>query len=404
MLSDTHSQEEVIERLRNAHRRAGLGCLERLSADEWLADDVAATMLGLPAGRNALRFAEAFGNVHPGDLPRLAATLAGSGGNVEFRVPGDPERLIHLLGAPSSTPATMPSSTPAPIMLLQDISARLTTERQRVETIERMAEANRLETLGTLASGIAHEINNPAQYISDNLVFIDGSARKLLDLATKAELAALDGGDWEPVVTRLAGLKLDFLRKELPVATRQAIEGIERIGTIVQAIRDFCYPSTIVRTLFDLNHLIEVTAAMTRNKWKHAAVLDLDLDEALPMISGVEGEIMQVLINLIVNATQAVTALKASRRGRITVRTRKVEDSVEIVVTDTGAGIPGELLHRIFEMFFTTKPPGQGTGQGLAISQAIIMRHNGQIRVESRPGEGARFSVLLPLDGAITGH
>ncbi len=395
MLNDSRSLEKTIERLRDAHRGAGLGCLERLSADDWLADDIAAMMLGVPAGQDALRFGAAFRNVHPDDLPQLEATLAGNGSNVEFRVLGDPERLIHLLGASPSTPGM--------IVLLQDISARLTTERQRAETIKRIAEANRLETLGTLASGIAHEINNPAQYISDNLVFIEGSARKLLTLATEAEKAALDGGNWEPVVTRLSGLKLDFLRRELPIATRQAIEGIERIGTIVQAIRDFCYPSTTARTLFDLNHLIEVTTAMTRNKWKHAAVLDLDLDEALPMISGVEGEIMQVLINLIVNAAQAITELKASRRGRITVRTRKVEDSVEIVVADTGAGIPGEHLPRIFEMFYTTKAPGQGTGQGLAISQAIIIRHKGRIRAESSPGEGAHFRILLPLDGAGAG-
>lgn len=398
MLNDSHSLETVIKRLREAHRRAGLGCLERLSADKWLADDVAAMMLGLPADQEALHFGEAFRNVHPDDLPQLEALLGGKveETDVEFRVLGDPERLIHLLGAASSTAGM--------IVLLQDISARSTAERQQAATIVHIAEANRLETLGTLASGIAHEINNPAQYISDNLDFIEGSARKLLNLANEAEKAALDGGNWEPVVTGLASLKLDFLRKELPIATRQAIEGIERIGTIVQAIRDFCYPSTTTRPLFDLNHLIEVTAAMTRNKWKHAATLDIDLEEALPMISGVEGEIMQVLINLIVNAAQSITDLKASRRGCITVRTRKVEDSVEIVVADTGVGIPGENIHRIFEMFYTTKAPGQGTGQGLAISQAIILRHNGRILAESSPGEGARFRILLPLDCVDTGH
>lgn len=391
-------------RLWEAHRMAGLGCLERLSTEEWLADDNAKGMLGLPVGQEPLRFGEVFRNVHPDDLTQLDAILAGKNPaetDVEFRVLGDAERLVaerlvHVIGASSSAPEM--------IVLLQDISAGSTAERRRASMIERIAETNRLETLGTLASGIAHEINNPAQYIGDNLVFIKGASTKLLDLAAEAEKAAADGGDWDQVVARLATLKLDFLRKELPVATHQAIEGIERIGNIVQAIRDFCYPSTTARTLFDLNHLIEVTADMTRNRWKHAAILDLDLEETLPMINGVEGEIMQVLINLIVNAAHAVAELKTSRRGRITVRTRRIEDSVEIVVADTGIGIPGEHISKIFDLFYTTKGPSQGTGQGLTISQAIVARHDGQIRVESSPGAGTRFRILLPVDCSNAAH
>ncbi|TAN47688.1 MAG: hypothetical protein EPN26_13575, partial [Rhodospirillales bacterium] len=389
----------ACRRLGQAHRMAGLGCLERLSAEEWLADDNAKEMLGLPVGEERLCFGEVFQHLHPDDHPQLEAALAGKNlaeTDVEFRVLGDTERLVHVIGVSSSTPEMT--------VLLQDISARSTVERRRAATIERIAETNRLETLGTLASGIAHEINNPAQYIADNLVFINGALSKLLDLATEVEKAARDGGTWEAVVTRLASLKLDFLRKELPVATRQSIEGIERIGSIVQGIRDFCYPSTTASTLFDLNQLIQITVAMTRNKWKHVATLDLDLEEMLPMISGVEGEIMQVLINLIVNATQAIAELKAPQRGRITVRTRKDDDSVEIVVTDTGIGIPGENVARIFDLFYTTKGPSQGTGQGLTISQAIIARHNGQIRVESSPGAGARFHIHLPIDCSNAAH
>lgn len=385
--------EKMIERLREAHRRAGLGCLERLSVDEWRADDNARDMLGLSADGESLRFGELVRNVHPDDLPQLEAISAGKDmaeATVKFRVVGPDEHFIHVIGVSSLAPEI--------VVLLQDRSPRSTAQRQQAATIEHFAETNRLETLGTLASGIAHEINNPAQYIGDNLVFIRGATSRLLDLATEVEKASLDDGNWEAVAARLATLKLDFLRKELPVATSQAIEGIERIGTIVQAIRDFCYPSTTALALFDLNYLIEVTVAITKNKWKHVAILDLDLEETPPMINGVEGEIMQILTNLIVNAAQAIAALKVSQRGRITVQTRRIDHSMEIVVADTGIGIPHENISRIFDLFYTTKGPGQGTGQGLSISQAIVARHHGQIHVESSPGAGARFRILLPID------
>ncbi len=383
--------EPAADCLREAYRRAGLGCLERLPAGQWLADGNARRMLGLPEDEAPLGRGAIFRNVHPDDLSQIREMPPGdapAGTGVEVRVLGEPERLVHLMGVPTSAEGM--------IVLLQDLSARVAAERQRAGTIERIAEANRLETLGTLASGIAHEINNPAQYIGDNLVFIGKATAKLLDLASEVEQAAANGGAWTPVRQMLGTLKLDFLRKELPVATRQAIDGIARIGEIVQAIRDFCYPSTSTRTLFDLNNLVELSAAMTKNKWKRVATLDLDLQDTLPLIPGVEGEIMQVLINLIVNAAQAIAELKTLQRGRIVVRTRLSDESVEVDVEDSGIGIASENIDRIFDLFYTTKGPGLGTGQGLAISQAIVARHNGRIRVDPRPSGGTVFRMVLP--------
>ena len=267
------------------------------------------------------------------------------------------------------------------------------------DRIERIVEDNRLETLGTLASGIAHEINNPAQYVGDNLVFIRGAIARLLDFATEVQRTAQDGRDWAWVPARLGEIKLDFLRQELPAAASQAIDGIERIGTIAQAVRDFCYPARPLPSPFDLNHLIETTAAITRTQWKPVAALDLDLDPDLPAITGVEGEIAQVLANLIINAAHAIAELRQTAAGRVTLASRRQGDRVEIVVADTGRGIDPVDIPRIFELFYTTKPPGLGTGQGLAISHAIVTRHGGSIGVDSSPGAGARFRISLPIAG-----
>ena len=271
------------------------------------------------------------------------------------------------------------------------------TLEQRVEERTRqLAEVNRMEALGNLAGGIAHEINTPTQYVSDNLTFLKENIDSLLDFAAAVQSPVKDGMVGEQAARKLADLDLDYLKTELPASAEQALQGARQIAKIVQAIKEYCYPTSKTNAPVDINHLVELVATVTRNQWKYVSEIELDLDRTLPKIMAVEGEINQVLVNLIVNAAQAIAEKKDPSLGRITVRTKGDADKVEISVTDTGTGIAPENLNHVFEMFFTTKPPGQGTGQGLAITEAIIRRHGGRIAVTSQPGQGATFTLWLP--------
>ncbi len=283
---------------------------------------------------------------------------------------------------------------------LQDELARQAVDLEHARLRERMEEANRLESLGTLAGGIAHEINTPAQYVGDNLTFLESCVPDLLKVADAAERHCPPECCPE-LTTALAAANLDFLRQEVPDAIAQGLEGVRRIAKIVQAVKEFCYPSSREPQPCDLGHLIESAATVTRNAWKYCSELTLDLEPDLPPVLAIEGEINQMLVNLIVNAAQAIAEKKAPTPGTITIRTRRVGDAVSFAVADDGIGIPADRHKRIFELFYTTKPPGQGTGQGLAITAAIVRRHGGGITVDSEPGQGACFTVTLPVNGPI---
>jgi signal transduction histidine kinase len=384
--------------LREHLRVAGLGRLKWGGADGlWQADGTARAILGLPADDAADRACDLV-PLPADDVPEALSLIRETGQEamtveIPLFVAGRERLVVAFAGRPDGVGGDLS-------VTVQDVTALRAGEAERVAMMAgRIAEANRLEALGTLAGGIAHEINNPAQYVGDNLVFLSRASTSLLGLACEAERAAAGLSSWSDVADRVARLRLDFLRKELPTAADQAIDGIARIGDIVQAIRDFCYPGAKALTLFNLNHLVEIAVAVTRNQWKFVAALDVDLDAALPMINAVEGEIAQVLVNLIINAAHAIAEAQSDTLGRIVVTTRQIDAFVELTVADSGVGIPAAALGRIFEMFYTTKPPGQGTGQGLAISHAIVSRHEGRIVVDSRPGEGARFSICLPIAG-----
>jgi PAS domain S-box-containing protein len=284
------------------------------------------------------------------------------------------------------------------VVIFRDVSERRATEREREEMLTRMAEVGRLESLGTLAGGIAHEINTPAQFISDNLAFLRDWQPRLLAVIEAARLA-VQSGSLADLAERVKAFKYDFAARELPAAAEQGLEGIRRISGIVRAIKEFSYPSGKAPQPFDLNHAIELAATVTRNQWKYVAELKLDLAPELPQIKGIEGEINQILVNMIINAAQAIEEKGEGTVGHIGIASRSVGEAVEFSVADTGVGIPNENLGRLFELFFTTKAPGKGTGQGLAITQAIVVRHGGTISVQSEVGHGTCFTVRLPVAG-----
>lgn len=264
----------------------------------------------------------------------------------------------------------------------------------------------KMEAIGEMAAGIAHEINTPIQYIGDNIQFLRDAAVGMMRLA-EASAAACEAGRNAPIPPDVLGeleklrqeIDWDFLKEEIPLAIEQSLEGRDRVAAIVRAMKEFAHPGDEELTPLDVNHAIENTVAVSRGEWKHVADVELKLAEHLPPVHGFPGSFNQVLLNLVVNASHAIADRHENgAKGLISISSALREDSVEILVGDNGCGIPAEIISRIFEPFFTTKDVGKGTGQGLALTHAVIVeRMKGQIEVDSTPGEGTRFLLRLPL-------
>ncbi len=285
------------------------------------------------------------------------------------------------------------------------LQLRVAQRKLEVAHAERL-QSQKLESVGQLAAGIAHEINTPMQYIGDNTRFIQGAFRDCLRLLETAEsLYAADGtGDSTKAADEfreaLDAADLAYLRTETDLAISQSIEGIERVNQIVRAMKEFSHPGSKSMSSTDLNHCIENTVTLSRNEWKHVSDLDLCLDRELPMVDCVSGEVGQVFLNIIVNAAHAIGDASAGSgaMGRISICSKRVGESAEIRISDTGGGIPEEIRDRVFDPFFTTKEVGRGTGQGLAIAHAVVVkRHGGTLRFETEAGKGTTFIIRLPL-------
>ncbi len=279
-------------------------------------------------------------------------------------------------------------------------------EKERVE--REVMQSARLASIGQLAAGIAHEINTPVQYIGDNLRYIEAALPKLdQGMSSARELAA--GAAAIPELASAASRFEDTLERtrlarvmsELPAAVGESLEGVAQIGRIVLSMKEFSHPGTTAKTSSDINHAVESTLTVSRNSWKHLAVIERNLDPDLPPVICHAGEIGQVFLNLILNAAYAIEASGKPLPGRIVVSTGRDGRIVEIRIGDSGNGVPVANRERIFEPFFTTKPVGSGTGQGLAICRDVVsVKHGGSIEVGGDEGEGAVFIVRLPIDGS----
>ncbi len=282
------------------------------------------------------------------------------------------------------------------------------TERKILEG--QLHHAQKLESIGQLAAGIAHEINTPTQYVSDNTrfirdAFIDVNAimekyKEMFDAARKGEVSDDLLRDIEEEIEQA---DLEYLIEEVPKAIQQSLEGISRIADIVQSMKDFAHPGSGTKKMANINKAIESTITVARNEWKYVADLETYFDNSLPPVPCLLGEFNQVILNMVINASHAISDVVgdgSNGKGKITVTTTRVNDNwAEIRIADTGKGISNADKKRIFEPFFTTKEVGKGTGQGLAISHTVIVeKHNGKLKFESEPGKGTTFIIQLPLD------
>jgi len=287
--------------------------------------------------------------------------------------------------------------------MIEDITERKLLRNQ-------LLQSQKLESIGQLAAGIAHEINTPTQYIGDNVRFLQDAFLDLKGLLENYErlFAAVKNNPLSPdtikdVAAAASCTDADYLRVEIPKAIEQTLEGVTRVSVLVSAMKEFSHPGTKEKTPLDLNHSIESTITVARNEWKYVANVETEFDPSLPLISCQAGEFNQVILNLIVNAAHAIADVvgrDGSEKGRIRVQTRNCEECVEIRVQDTGAGIPEKVQARIFDPFFTTKEIGKGTGQGLAIARSVVVdKHGGSIHFETERNKGSTFIIRLPHDG-----
>lgn len=285
----------------------------------------------------------------------------------------------------------------AQAIILFDITERKALERQ-------VNMAQKLQSIGQLAAGIAHEINTPMQFIGTNMEFMEEAShgmsivseaiRETID-TSPAELtqklqSALDKADW------------DYLMEEVPISIEQSKTGISRVTSIVRAMKEFSHPSSREKQNVVINSIIETTVLVSRNEWKYVSNVTTDLAVDLPPVPCIVDELGQVILNLLTNAAQAIGEKLGKNpdgeKGEIHITTKVVDSFVVIRIEDTGPGIPSAIRERIFDPFFTTKEVGKGTGQGLAISHDIItQKHGGTLTFETEEGKGSTFIIRLPL-------
>jgi signal transduction histidine kinase len=293
------------------------------------------------------------------------------------------------------------------------------TDQRRLEN--ELAQAQKLESVGRLAAGVAHEINTPVQFVSDSVLFVREAMDDLSEVADKyRELRKAAQNEANPGESIQAAAKaaeeaeddadLDYILENAPVALDRAREGLGRVAAIVRSMKEFAHPDRKEMAQADLNQAISSTLVIASNEYKYVAEVETQFGE-LPVVNCYAGEVNQVVLNLIVNAAHAIgdvvkgkTDGGAPVKGLITVRTRVLDDFVEIAISDTGNGIPVDVRARIFDPFFTTKEVGKGTGQGLAIARNVVVdKHHGTLHFETEIGKGTTFYIRLPIAGPTTG-
>ncbi|MDQ1656253.1 MAG: two-component system, NtrC family, sensor kinase [Cryptosporangiaceae bacterium] len=284
------------------------------------------------------------------------------------------------------------------------VNSRDLSDRHRLEV--ELRHAQKLESVGRLAAGIAHEINTPVQFIGDNVRFLESSFADLLRLREAHDSVLSSAGEPSALEAAVAAaraleadLEVDFVVEEVPGAIRQTLDGVARVATIVRAMKAFGYTSNEDKTPADLNEAIRNTLVVANSELKFVADVQTEFGDLPPVWCHI-GDINQVVLNLVINAAHAIAAA-GTERGTIRVSTRAEAGDAVLEVTDSGTGIPPDVADKVFEAFFTTKEVGSGTGQGLALCRSLVVdRHRGTIDFTTEPGAGTTFTVRLPIAAA----
>jgi PAS domain S-box-containing protein len=290
------------------------------------------------------------------------------------------------------------SSDGEAVCIVRDISEQRAMERK-------LFQSQKAQAIGHLAAGIAHEINTPLQYVGDNLNFAKSAIVDLVEVLEFYQGLVRDGTSGgeaaacDAAVAKEVENDLPYVLEQLPLGIGRALQGVERVSRIVRAMRAFSHPGEgHTKEMVNLNNLIENTVVVATNEWRYVANVTTDLDPELPPVPCIAGSLGQVLLNLVVNAAQAIgEVIPRGEKGHITVVTEHHDGAVEIRVQDTGGGIPDGIRSKVFDPFFTTKPVGTGIGQGLAMAHATVAEHKGTIHFETETGKGTTFVIRLPL-------
>ena len=296
------------------------------------------------------------------------------------------------------------------VTIWTDVTARSTAEEhlaERNKVLERLNEelvlaqqqllqSEKLASIGQLAAGVAHEINNPIGYVHSNIGALEnyiGELFEVLKTYEAAEPSIADPVQAAAVKARRLKADLQFLQEDIPVLMRESREGITRVKNIVQNLKDFSHVDNTQEWQWaNLHHGIDSTINIVANEVKYKADVKCEYGP-LPDVECLPSQLNQVFLNLLVNSAHAM----GDARGLITVRTGVEGETVWLEFSDNGSGIPEAIRAKVFDPFFTTKPVGKGTGLGLSVSFGIIQKHNGTITVDSEPGKGTTFRIVLPI-------
>ena len=290
----------------------------------------------------------------------------------------------------------------AGIALYEDITEKMLLEKD-------LRQAQKLEAVGQLAAGIAHEINTPVQYVGDNISFLKDSLANIASVITAYDCfwrelvssGVVPDEMGQQMAKTIADADLEYLWEEIPKTIDQSLDGVHRVEKIVRAMKDFSHPGDEEKSPVDINKLLQTTITVCRNEWKYVAEMETDFAADLPLVPGFAADISQVFLNIIVNGAHAIADFTENGQkglGKISISTSQAGNSVRIRISDSGGGIPEKIRDRIFEPFFTTKIRGKGTGQGLAISRRVVVdKHNGTLSFETERDNGTTFIIELPV-------
>ncbi len=431
LLADAHRQAELEFFMGTVERRVDERTRELIQSREqyrqlvettrtvpWELDTSSLTLTYVgPQIEKVLGFTAAFclvpqfleRHIHPDDLGQVLDSLdrmrSEKGATIEARMRHADGRWLWVrLIASGSRPSVSLRSGTSTEGVVRGVIFDVTDER-RLEV--ELRQSQKLESVGRLASGVAHEINTPIQFVSDSVHFVRDAVS---DLAAFVEshrpLVDLIGEGEQSEVARMVAelredLDVDYLIENVPKALDRALDGLERVASIVRSMRQFAHPDQSEMSGVDLNRNLESTLIISKNEYKYVATVETELGD-LPPVLCFGGDLNQVFLNLIVNAAHAIEAKVrgTTAKGIIRICTRQDGPDVVVSVEDTGSGIPETIRDRIFEPFFTTKEVGRGTGQGLAIARSTVVdKHGGSLGFETTVGVGTTFTIRLPVAG-----